>query len=68
MMGQNTSSCYIRRPYHAGSWYDDNGEILDSQLGNWLGNAETSNTNPVRAIIGPHAGYRCTVFLEPLLF
>ncbi|KAJ2036376.1 hypothetical protein H4S03_003677 [Coemansia sp. S3946] len=61
----------VRKASHAGSWYTDDGEQLDSELESWLGavpatvdtlattlEAESAALpmNGVRAIIGPHAG------------
>lgn len=39
----NTS--YIRRAYHAGSWYDDNPEVLDNTLSNFLADASENKTD-----------------------
>ncbi|KAJ2864448.1 hypothetical protein GGH94_002900 [Coemansia aciculifera] len=60
----------VRKASHAGSWYTDDGEQLDSELESWLGAVPatvdtlvTEEVEPaplpmsgVRAIIGPHAG------------
>ncbi|KAJ2820025.1 hypothetical protein FBU31_005347 [Coemansia sp. 'formosensis'] len=60
----------VRKASHAGSWYTDNSEQLDSELESWLEAVpETVDTlataaaepaslpmDGVRAIIGPHAG------------
>jgi len=46
----------MRKASHAGSWYTSSGKELDSQLDNWLKNANV-NTPAARAIIAPHAGY-----------
>lgn len=48
----------IRSASHAGSWYDGNGETLSKAINQWLADAETPDAAPLRAIIGPHAGYR----------
>ncbi|KAK3283050.1 hypothetical protein CYMTET_9238 [Cymbomonas tetramitiformis] len=47
-----------RSAAYAGSWYEQNGEVLSRQLGEWLQKADNPYTAPVRAIIAPHAGYR----------
>lgn len=47
----------IRKASHAGSWYTEDGNLLNRELETWLGRAETS-LGPARVIIGPHAGYR----------
>jgi len=47
----------VRRDTHAGSWYEDAAEVLDSQLTNWLQSAGPSVHGPARALIVPHAGY-----------
>ncbi|XP_049849108.1 protein MEMO1 homolog [Schistocerca gregaria] len=56
-----------RIAYYAGSWYSGDPEILRQQLSKWIEDAEAQeNTRtegakeqqgPIRAIIGPHAGY-----------
>jgi len=46
----------IRRASHAGSWYTDNPNELNSQLSNWLDQAKFTH-GPAKAIISPHAGY-----------
>ncbi|CAE6423817.1 unnamed protein product [Rhizoctonia solani] len=53
-----------RRATHAGSWYTDNTETLDSQLDGWLALVQDGALEgfhpPVtgcKAIIAPHAGY-----------
>lgn len=46
----------VRRSTHAGSWYTDNGDVLNRQLGEWLSDAAVA-PKPARAIIAPHAGY-----------
>eukprot|EP01137_Pigoraptor_chileana_P009188 Opistho-2@57078 len=45
-----------RSASHAGSWYEDSGSVLDSQLSQWLSKAAVKHA-PARAIIAPHAGY-----------
>lgn len=53
---------YLRRASHAGTWYSDAARELAAQLHSWLRAAEEesggSDTCPVSAIIGPHAGFR----------
>jgi predicted class III extradiol MEMO1 family dioxygenase len=73
-MSSHTSSqeSYSRRPHHAGSWYSNDAQELDRQLGQFLDAASTetrpsssssssSSATPrktrVRAVICPHAGY-----------
>lgn len=46
----------IRQATHAGSWYSNVPEELNSQLSSWLGQVKTS-PDAAKAIIGPHAGY-----------
>jgi MEMO1 family protein len=60
-----------RRPTHAGSWYERDGAKLETQINGWLNAVDTdtacasmpgaavipSPDRPLRAIIGPHAGY-----------
>mmetsp|Transcript_4246 Transcript_4246/g.5865 ORF Transcript_4246/g.5865 Transcript_4246/m.5865 type:complete len:301 (-) Transcript_4246:88-990(-) len=48
---------YNRSASHAGSWYTDDHDQLHSSLQDWLGAVEPSNVAPVRALIGPHAGF-----------
>ncbi|KJE91516.1 cell motility mediator [Capsaspora owczarzaki ATCC 30864] len=53
-------SSIVREASHAGSWYDEGGARLESQLDGWLAAANSdadSNHTPARAIIAPHAGY-----------
>lgn len=58
---------YVRHASHAGSWYSKDGGTLSGQLDGWLeaaraesnGNAAAGDAGPVRAVIAPHAGYRC---------
>lgn len=62
MKGSSTTSSttYIRRASHAGSWYSNKEEVLSKQLAGWLKEAATSSSSSpshVRAIIAPHAGY-----------
>ena len=51
---------FIRVAQHAGSWYDSNADRLNTELTNYLNQAE--NTMPAegkfKALIGPHAGFR----------
>eukprot|EP00730_Choanoeca_flexa_P016997 TRINITY_DN8126_c0_g1_i2.p1 TRINITY_DN8126_c0_g1~~TRINITY_DN8126_c0_g1_i2.p1 ORF type:complete len:295 (+),score=46.00 TRINITY_DN8126_c0_g1_i2:56-940(+) len=47
----------IRTASHAGSWYTDDGQRLSRQLQTWLREAGEAESQPVRAIIAPHAGY-----------
>ena len=55
--GNSNSRC----AYHAGSWYTDDGDELNRQLGDWLSKARSTPNSDVgasaRAIIAPHAGY-----------
>ncbi|TFL02798.1 UPF0103-domain-containing protein [Pterulicium gracile] len=56
----NTSSSRRRQASHAGSWYSDDGEELDSQLSGWLDAVKPREDFPVKgckAVIAPHAGY-----------
>ncbi|KAF8168056.1 MEMO1 family [Crassisporium funariophilum] len=50
-----------RAASHAGSWYTDEGKVLDEELSGWLEKVdETEEPYPIRgckAIIAPHAGY-----------
>lgn len=62
----------LRKPHHAGSWYSDNGKVIDpvciynitlstgeqlnGELEGWLGKA-TSSHSPARAIIAPYPLY-----------
>ncbi|KAL0483428.1 hypothetical protein AKO1_014763 [Acrasis kona] len=48
----------IRRATHAGSWYTGNSTKLNDELDKYLGNANLDQYNHIRAIIGPHAGFR----------
>lgn len=45
---------------HAGSWYEDDPEILGRKIDDWLDAVPLANlgTSSARAIIGPHAGFR----------
>lgn len=58
----------VRQPTHAGSWYEDQKEMLAEQLDQWLSKAseEIQSTPNCRAIIAPHAGYsysgRCAAY------
>jgi len=48
-----------REASHAGSWYDAEPEKLNENLNNWLTSATKKLTiKLLKAIIGPHAGYR----------
>ncbi|KIY50602.1 UPF0103-domain-containing protein [Fistulina hepatica ATCC 64428] len=51
----------IRAASHAGSWYEDDGQVLDRQLSQWLEGVQSPEYGfPIKgckAIIGPHAGY-----------
>ncbi|KAK7463618.1 hypothetical protein VKT23_005559 [Stygiomarasmius scandens] len=48
----------LRSASHAGSWYTDDGSVLNSQLSRWLEAAETeAAVKGCKAIIAPHAGY-----------
>ncbi len=45
-----------RSASHAGSWYESDPAVLNSQLGSGL--AEASKSKPfARGVIGPHAGF-----------
>eukprot|EP00761_Pharyngomonas_kirbyi_P008077 gb/GECH01008088.1/.p1 GENE.gb/GECH01008088.1/~~gb/GECH01008088.1/.p1 ORF type:complete len:297 (+),score=101.69 gb/GECH01008088.1/:1-891(+) len=49
----------VREASHAGSWYSGDGKKLNSQLKQWISEAsKQEQINSVRAVIGPHAGYR----------
>lgn len=45
-----------RAASHAGSWYSGSKSQLNSQLEDWLAQAEPTQP-PAKAIIGPHAGF-----------
>ena len=49
----------IRKATHAGSWYTNNGQQLNTQLQEYLNAAERTipADKKLRAIIGPHAGF-----------
>ncbi|KAK2858429.1 hypothetical protein FQN49_004743 [Arthroderma sp. PD_2] len=54
----------VRRPSHAGSWYSDNGPMLQNQIDKWMEEVPDTldglGSLPVpgaRMIIAPHAGY-----------
>ncbi|CAF1497021.1 unnamed protein product, partial [Didymodactylos carnosus] len=50
----------IRHASHAGSWYVDNSDRLNSQLTTWLnevGGGNKVDHGKAQAIIAPHAGY-----------
>ncbi|XP_064402719.1 protein MEMO1-like [Halichondria panicea] len=53
---QKATMSKSRQALHAGSWYSNEGPVLDKQLEDWLGKADLIHT-PARAIIAPHAGY-----------
>ena len=55
MSSQRCQPC--RRASHAGSWYEGDGNILNSQLEQWLSIPPTVFLPNLRAIIAPHAGY-----------
>ena len=44
-----------RKATHAGSWYEENTNILHQKLANWLGELEQEKYI-LKAIISPHAG------------
>mmetsp|Transcript_17146 Transcript_17146/g.37018 ORF Transcript_17146/g.37018 Transcript_17146/m.37018 type:complete len:292 (+) Transcript_17146:150-1025(+) len=46
-----------RKPSHAGSWYEDDEQVLSKQIDEWMSAVEPCGA-PIKAIIGPHAGYR----------
>ena len=54
----------VRRPTHAGSWYDDDSDVLTRKIDAWLEAVPPQTLEGsgrpavVRAIIGPHAGFR----------
>ena len=51
----------VRRAYHAGSWYTNDTEALNAELSQNLNKAGESAEIPpkvLKAIIGPHAGFR----------
>jgi len=54
------SSSLIRTATHAGSWYDSKASKLDKELSGYLAKAEYTvpADSKLRALIGPHAGYR----------
>lgn len=55
----SNSRNYVRRAQHAGSWYEDDEFQLNATLSRYLANAQVDDTttSPLRALIGPHAGY-----------
>mmetsp|Transcript_33196 Transcript_33196/g.76675 ORF Transcript_33196/g.76675 Transcript_33196/m.76675 type:complete len:328 (+) Transcript_33196:99-1082(+) len=60
-MGSGRPCPGIRRPVHAGSWYEDDPECLRADLHRMLGAeyAEGATADPgLRAVISPHAGLR----------
>ena len=48
----------VRNAMHAGSWYDDNGNVLNQQLTEYLNQAQYTlpAQGKFKALIGPHAG------------
>ncbi|KAF4321177.1 hypothetical protein BBO99_00005124 [Phytophthora kernoviae] len=52
----------VRLATHAGSWYSHDEHELEGELSGWLDAAEDQDTQQkqpnIRAIIGPHAGFR----------
>ncbi|KAJ0989513.1 hypothetical protein J5N97_007869 [Dioscorea zingiberensis] len=56
----------VRRASHAGSWYTDNANKLDEELGRWLQASDLPKSPNVRGVIAPHAGYsysgRCAAY------
>ncbi|KAF1781758.1 MEMO1 family [Phytophthora cactorum] len=56
------SSVRVRLATHAGSWYSHDEHELEDELSGWLDSAEDNDTQEkqpsIRAIIGPHAGFR----------
>lgn len=62
-MEGKSSASLIRKAEHAGSWYLNDPEKLNKQLSDFLAQAVASplanqTDAQVKAIIGPHAGYR----------
>lgn len=61
----------VRRPTHAGSWYERDAAKLQKQIDEWMGKVDGERAcadmpgrdvvptpeRPLRAVIGPHAGY-----------
>ena len=57
--GKNVEAgSYRRKAYHAGSWYQDNPTALHRTLQGYLDDASSTASEPVRAVICPHAGFR----------
>jgi AmmeMemoRadiSam system protein B len=56
---------YKRDASHAGSWYEGRESALRSQIEGWLDEAyqNTERAGNVKAVIVPHAGYRCRLKL-----
>lgn len=57
-----SSSPYVRRAHHAGSWYSSSPDELDGQLSSYLSDVVDSelydaSVSELRGLIGPHAGY-----------
>jgi AmmeMemoRadiSam system protein B len=54
------NSQLIRKAMHAGSWYEANPRKLNDELNSYLAKADKTlpEHSRLRAIIGPHAGYR----------
>ena len=52
---------YKRDASHAGTWYDGRNSVLKSQIDGWLEDAAqfSHREDNVKALIVPHAGYRC---------
>ena len=62
MFKGTTALCKPCRPAaKAGTWYEDNQDILNGQLGQWLSEASESSDeiehSNIRGLIVPHAGY-----------
>ncbi|GAX80087.1 hypothetical protein CEUSTIGMA_g7525.t1 [Chlamydomonas eustigma] len=47
----------LRKPSHAGSWYDAEKDVLQEKIDEWLSTVKPVHSL-VRAIIAPHAGYQ----------
>ena len=54
------NSQLIRKAMHAGSWYEANPQKLNEELNGYLAKADKTiaKDSRLRAIIGPHAGYK----------
>ncbi|OLP76282.1 Protein MEMO1, partial [Symbiodinium microadriaticum] len=60
-MGSGRPSPSVRRPTHAGSWYEDDPEILREELQQMLGAEYADGATEdagLCAVIAPHAGLR----------